>query len=237
MFWKYGYIVCITGIILFFHCFPVDAPLKDTLNEPELEFVGMAAVSDGQGGYTEAVHLHWTFAKTDATPLQSFTLLRQLTGDSVIDVFSGSRLIPPDTGDFFDELVNYTFPSHTIDSIIYRIMAVDTFGREGDTSDPCIAYIAPQPAFIAADAATGCYSWESWIRGGIFSWCRIWRDGESVDWTSSQLLEFPLTDKSATFNACLPDTLLPCSSGRWYYALFIKASESRSLKTGVIDVP
>jgi hypothetical protein len=224
-------------IALFLCCFPEDPPLPEGLSKPQLAFVGFTVVSNGNDGYTEAIHLHWTIAKNDENPVHSFTLLRKLPDDSVVDVFSGSRLIPPDTGDFFDELVNYTFPQNGFDSLVYRIFAVDASGRSGDTSKICIVFVVPQPFLILMNPATSCCSWESWIRGGVFSWCRIWRKGEAVDWTSKQYLEFPLTDKPAAFSACFPDSLQPMDGGRWYYALFVKAGESYSLKTGVTDVP
>jgi len=218
-------------------CFPVDpAPLR-IAGRPELRFVEMAPVADPVDGYRESVHLHWEFDRSDDQPLRFFTLLRKLSADSAFDVFFGSQLIPADTADFFDALEYHVYPRSGADSVLYRMYTIDTLGRSGDTSEICRVILAPQPVVTALDNSTRCIEWESWIRGGILSWCVIWSDENGRSWTSPRREEFPFTDKAAVFNACLPDSITFSSGSRWYYALYIKAYEAYSLKIGAVGVP
>jgi hypothetical protein len=164
-------------------------------------------------------------------------LLRKLSDDSSYDVFAGSRGIPSDTTEFLDILEDYTFPDNGFDSILYRMFAIDTAGRAGDTSDPCLLLVAPQADFQQFDDSTGCLKWESWIRGGVTSRCSVWCEEKDLYWNSERMEEFPFTDEPARFTACFPDTLMPPVAGRWWYALYIRANMVQSLVIGPIDVP
>jgi hypothetical protein len=215
----------------------VSPQLPPPPEKPVLLFDGMAVVADPFSAYREAVHLSWTTAAGEAAAVASYTLLRKIQPDTVYDVFAGSRLIPADTADFCDGLTGFTFPANGFDSIFYRICAVDTFGRTGDTSDACPVILAPQPDLIGFDTAQACLRWESWIRGGVFSWCTVWNARDGRGFTGEMLQEFPFTDQPARFSQCFPDSLSPPAGGRWYYALYIRANESYSLVIGSLDAP
>ncbi|MBN1308211.1 MAG: hypothetical protein JXA18_09865 [Chitinispirillaceae bacterium] len=233
---KDGFVAGVLLSVNLLNCLPVDSPLPQKLEKPILDFNGMAAVRDPVDGYHEAVHLSWTFTRTEETPVQSFTLLRKFPSDSFFDVFAGSRLIPADTTHFYDELAQHPFPADGFDSVSYRLCAVDTLGRTGDTSAVCAVILAPQAKFVNYDTVSGCLQWESWIRGGIFSWCTVWREADKQEWTSRLQDAFPQTDQPGRFSACFPDSLQPPAPGRWYYALFVKANDTHSLKIGTLDV-
>ncbi len=231
--------VVVAGALLIVNvlsCLPVVPPLQQRLEKPELYFVGMAVVGDPDEGFREALHLNWTLVRNEGMPVRSFTLFRRFPSDSFFDVFLGSQSIPADTTDFYDELVNHAFPESGIDSVYYRICAVDTFGRAGDTSDIGAFVFAPQAEFVGYDVTGGCFKWESWIRSGVSSWCTVWHESDGWRFTSERQEEFPFTDQPARFSACFPDSLQPPVPGRWYYALFIRANETNSLKVGSIDV-
>ena len=237
MFVKYGLYAAVLFAPGFFSCLPVDSPQPPLLEKPVLQLVGMAPVPDPVDGYHEAVHLTWTFDRSDNQPLQSFTILRKITADSLFDVFRGSRLIPADTVDFYDELKNYVYPRDGFDSVQYRIYATDSLGRNGDTSAVCGLRIAPQPRLVSLNDTAGCLAWESWIRGGIDSWCVVWSDENHRKWTSRRIEEFPFTDEPARFSACLPDSLRSITGLRWFCALYIKANEALSLRIEAFDAP
>ena len=238
MYVNHGLSVVALFVLYLCSCFPVDPRPSRLSGCPHLTCNGMVPVADPVDGYRESVHLSWTFATEDDQALHSFTLLRKLAADSVFDVFSRSREIPADTTNFFDELENQIFPHSGIDSVQYRILAVDSFGRTSDTSAICTFLLAPRPVFTSFDAPSGCLSWESWIRGGCTSWCMVWSDDAGGrSWTSPRRDEFPFTDEPARFSACLPDTMRVPGGGRWFYALNIRANEAYSLTIGEIDVP
>ncbi len=218
-------------------CVPMSPVLPAVLPGPVLEVRGMEAVADPIEGFREAVHLRWTAPeKTDHGSPRSYTLIRKASTDSAYDVFTGSRSIPSDTLNFSDRLTDFTSSSEGFDSIFYRIFAVDSMGRSGDTSEPCVFVLAPSPSFSSFDCYAGCVEWESWIRGGVFSWCTVWHETGPWNWTSERMEDFPETDKPARFAACLPDSLSPLPKGRWYCGLFIRIHGSFSLEVGAFDV-
>lgn len=237
MYVKYGPAAGILSVISLLSCLPVDPPLPQLLEKPDLYFDGFVVVPDQIDGYREAVHLSWTDNGNRSGLIHSYTLLRKLPEDSGYDVFSGSRDIPPDTAFFFDLLDDYAYPDESYDSIYYCMFATDTTGRAGDTSDPCLLFIAPQAELKLFEDSTGCLKWESWIRGGIASRCSVWNEENGAHWCSPRMEEFPFTDEPALFTACFPDSLNPQDAARWWYALYIRANTSQSLVTGVIDVP
>ncbi len=230
------FIAQVSLLLSLFFCIPVDSPRQPRLEAPQLSFGSMTAMADPTEGLTESVHLVWTIT-ADRSEVGSFTLLRRFTTDSLFNVFTGSRLIPADTTDFYDDLHGYTFPDHGADSIFYRLLAIDTLGRFSDTSEICTVAIAPQPELTGYDPQSGCLEWESWIRGGILSWCKVRNESGTLEWTGERQEEFPHTDEPGRFSACFPDSLRPPPCGKWYVALFVRAAEMNSLYTGSIDVP
>jgi hypothetical protein len=162
-------------------------------------------------------------------------------GDSAYDAtFPSSQEIPADSCNFFDRISSSVFPSayENYDSLIYKIYAVDNLGRASDTSAPCTLLIVKQPILKTRDLSGGCLSWYSDVNlTGPFSYCRIWNDSSGYSWTSNIFNTFPPTDKPAEFSACMPDSFLPRLHGIWFYALFIEIGNSKSLKSGYLDVP
>lgn len=229
MYRKCGY--CIIVLFLL-HCLPVSPSFTERLPAPALSFTELTFTSDVQRGIREAVHLQWKYPPESRASLGTFTLLRKFTGDSLFEVFSASREIPADTADFLDYLTNYQFPSSGFDTVLYQIVAIDTFGTPGDTSEACAVLLAPQPGLVSFDTEHGCLVWESWIRGGVFSWCTVRQTTATTFWTCDKMLEFPLTDEPATFTACVPQFV----PGKWQYALYVMSGTAHSLTTGVIDV-
>lgn len=221
---------------MMFSCI-IESPPISKVSKPQLIFDNLSFVKEGEK-YYEAIHLIWKLnSNEERENIASFVLLRKFSEDSTFDIFWGSRTIPADTFNFYDKLVEYRFPENSYDSISYRIFAIDKYGNNGDTSDVCVVYIAPQPRLKEYDIEKGCIRWESWIRGGIRSWCKIWSEEKEIEIMSKEIEEFPTTDKPAEFEFCLPDSLKHLSSGEWYYSIFVKANERYSIKVGNFDVP
>ncbi len=236
MFVNYGLYVAALIILQWLSCFPVDPQPYQLSGSPLLRCNGMVPVTDPVEGYREAIHLSWTYGE-GRQPVHTYTLLRRFSSDSVFDVFSRSRQIPGDTLNFYDILENRTFPQSGVDSVQYRILAVDTLGRSSDTSEACTFLLAPQPVFTSCDPSSRCCNWESWIRGGCTSWAVVFPAGEGQKWTSPRRDEFPFTDEPARFSACIPDSMNTRSGGQWYIALYLRANEAWSLLLEALDVP
>lgn len=224
-------------MVIVWSCIPVTPPFPKLLEKPVLGFVGMAPVFDTLNGYRESIHIAWTTPSVSTATINSFTLLRRIPPDSVFDIFTGSRKIPAGITDFYDDLAGFVFPVNGFDTIFYRICAVDENARTGDTSETVTVILAPQANMTRYDTAYACFQWDSWIRGGVFSWCTVWSDSVGASFTSSTEQTFPDTDEPARFSACFPDSIALPVHGRWYYALYIKANESSSLKVGSIYAP
>jgi hypothetical protein len=161
-------------------------------------------------------------------------------GDSAFDIFTQSQHIPADTLHFYDNLDPLVFPASgsNFSLLQYKIFAIDSLGRPGDTSDVCSLLVIQQPALNSFNLATNCLKWSSNAAfGGYFSYCKIWKDEYTKSWTGLRMDAYPPTDQPAVFTTCLPDSLKPLSTGRWHYAFFLEVVESRSLKTGFIDIP
>ena len=176
-------------------CFPVAPPVTVSLDAPLLSCQGFTVIPDDVDGYREALNLSWSIDYDDNAPLGSFNLLRKFSHDSVYELFQGSRNIPADTMHFYDQLTGYSFPESGYDSVYYRIVPVDTNGRAGDTSQVTAFVFAPQVIAHVYTPQTMCLSWESWIRGGIFSWCEVWFGADTVSWKSSRMEMFPCREK------------------------------------------
>ncbi len=233
---KYRYHLVLLLLIHILTCLPYTPIPIQKLPKPSLFFAEMAFVPDPLEGYREAICLRWTMPGTENENIRSFTLIRKFSSDSLFEVFGGSRLIPGDTCRFCDILDGHTFPFVGFDSVFYRIYAVDKSGLNGDTSDICKVILAPQPRLLGYDADRYCFKWESWIRGGVFSWCAVRHENKLLEWTSEPAVLFPQTDEPALFSSCFPDSMKPPAAGRWYYGLFVKANDSYSLKIGYVDV-
>lgn len=214
----------------------IEAPPRFKVSKPNLIFNELSFVKEGEE-YYEAIHLSWHLNNEEKEYVSCFVLLRKFSEDSIFDVFFGSRAIPSDTFNFYDRLIGYRFPYNGYDSICYKIFTIDKYGYNGDTSDVCIVYIAPQPQLKGYDKEKGCIKWESWIRGGIRSSCKIWNEEKKIEIKSENIELFPFTDKPALFEFCLPDSIKPLIVGKWFYAIYIKASERYSIKVGYFDVP
>jgi hypothetical protein len=192
-------------------------------------------------GFVEAVHLQWTPPEKSTISPNFYTILRMFPGDSVFDIFTQSQYIPADTLDFYDNIDPSVFPASgsNFGLLQYKIFALDSLGRPGDTSDVCSLRVIQQPALDSLNLVTNCIQWSSNADfGGPKSYCTIWKDDKIQSWTSNTTVVYPPTDQPAIFTACLPDSLKPLSTGRWYYALFIDIGDySHSVKTGFIDIP
>jgi hypothetical protein len=161
--------------------------------------------------------------------------LRKLPSDSLYDVFSLSQRIPSEVTSFYDPIDLDVFPTEGFDTLYYRVFAVDIHGRPGDTSEPQILLLAPQPRMKSFNRITGCIQWESWVRGGQISYGDFWIDSSTCNWTSKPVEAFPRTDEPAMFTSCRPDSCELFGRSTFYYALFIDVVDAHSIRVGKIQ--
>jgi hypothetical protein len=188
--------------------------------------------------YREAVHIEWTPPPDDSIAVRSFTLLRKTYDDSLFDVIKHG--IPDSIVSFNDDLTPIGFPLNGYNLIMYKVFAIDTLGRAGDTSAACSLYLAPQPELSTLDTVTRCFGWLSRnIQGSVTSHIKLWNSTGDSLWTSKRVEELGNEQVPVNFSACLPDSLKPLLPGIWYFAVFLEANGSlyQSMKVGPFNVP
>lgn len=188
--------------------------------------------------YHEAVHIEWSPPPADSIAVRSYTLLRKTYNDSLFDAFKHG--IPDSIVSFNDDLMPIGFPLSGYNLIVYKVFAIDTLGRAGDTSVACSLYLAPQPELTTLDTATRCFGWFSRnIQGSVTSHIKLWNSTGDSLWTSPRVEELGSENDQVPFSACLPDSLKPLLPGIWYFAIFLEANGSlyQSMKVGPFNVP
>jgi len=187
--------------------------------------------------FREAIHVGWVRPSEDSIGIRSYTLLRKNFDDSLFDICSHD--IPDSVTSFDDDLNLIGFPANGYFLIRYRVFAVDTLGRPGDTSAACSLYVAPQPEFTALDTTSWCFGWLSRsIQGSVTSHIKIWNGAGNRTWTSPDSEKFGNEQVPVNFQACLPDSLKPPLPDQWYYTIFLEANGSlyQSIKVGSFNV-
>jgi hypothetical protein len=188
--------------------------------------------------YREAIRIGWVAPSADSIAIRSYTLLRKTYNDSLFDVCSHGI---PDTITFFnDDLTLTGFPADGYFLVMYKVFAIDTLGRAGDTSAACSLYIAPQPELTTLDTTTWCFGWLSHsIQGSVTSHLKLWNAAGNFSWNSPRTEELGSESTPVPFSACLPDSLKPLPSGAVYFAIFLEANGSlyQSMKVGSFNVP
>ncbi len=216
-------------------CQPL-APPPPELGKPSITGIELTYTKDALGEYIEAAKISWIPPEIDSLSVSYYSLVRKLPGDSIFDVFPMSQFIPADTLIFEDPLEAQVFPKGNVNSVYYKVYAVDDLGRQGQFSDVCSLRIASQP-FDIVFGQDNCLEWESDLLGAVYSFARIWNDNSGNSITSEIVRVYSQTDDPASFKFCIPSQMLPMTSGKWNYALFVELNELRSVKIGYFNVP
>jgi len=231
------FLICIFQICLILigtACIPDNVIMPPRLKKPIITKAKFDAVKlPSIGDYSEALHLSWTPPPTDSNAISAFVLLKRVPGDTIFEHYAN---IPPDTSDFYEAVDRTNFPIEDYDSLCFRLYALDTLGRPGDTSETYILYTVPQP--LTDTIANGCFKWrERGVFSSVISYMKLWNDSLKIHWTSDKYDAFPPVEKDAEYSACIPDSLLAIRKIKWYYCFYIEASERYSILMGTLDVP
>lgn len=229
---KLAFLICF--ILIGPSCIIDNIIMPPKLKEPIISKANFDAVNlPSIGDYTEALHVSWTPPPTDSNAISAFVLLKRVPGDTVFEQYAN---IPPDMSDFYEAVDRSNFPLEGYDSIFFRVYALDTLGRPGDTSEIYTLYTVPQP--LLDTITKGCFKWrERGVFSGVVSYMKLWNDSLKIQWESDRYDEFPPVEKDAIYNTCIPDSLLAIRKIKWYYCLYIEASERYSILMGTLDVP
>ena len=218
-------------------CPTIEPPLPPRLSSPIIDSITLTGYNKILNVHRETLKLNWSPPLNQYTSVASYTLLRKTARDSLFDIFDMSRSI--DMLEFHDDLNVIGFPSSFYDSISYRIFAVDSLGRSGDTSHIFSIMLAVQPSFKEFNQTSWTFKWTVLgILGAMTSHIKIWNKDQSRIWSSTPQIQYPGENQILTFSVSLPQNLIPLQPGDWYYGIFVEANgaERQSLKVGSIKI-
>ncbi|MBN1128265.1 MAG: fibronectin type III domain-containing protein [Chitinispirillaceae bacterium] len=212
-----------------------------TSARPDAPVIVEVSISEARlfESWREAIRLQWSPPSNDSIGIMYYTLIRKTDNDSVFDIFANSRLIPDSLSTFFDDLQSIGFPEDSYLLVQYRIFAIDSLGRSGDTSTACSLYLARQPTIDTIDTGRSVFRWRTqFIQGSVATFLKLWNGDGTVSFSSPQQEEFGSWDYPVLFSAKLPDSLSPVPPGRWYCAIYLYAMgiERQSLKVDSFNV-
>jgi hypothetical protein len=219
-------------------CQPFDPITPPRLSAPDITIirVGEARLFSS---YREAIHIEWRTPVNDSAGIRSFSIIRKTENDSVFDLFTRSQGIPPSIDSFNDDIKPIGFPNEGYLLVKYRIFAIDTLGRPGDTSAICSLFLARQPQLDTIDLPRSSFRWHSqFIQGSVATYMNLWNKDGSVTWSSPRQEDFGSWDYPLYFNATVADSLAPLAMGNWYYAIYLFAmgNDRQSLKVDSFNV-
>jgi len=180
--------------------------------------------------YRPSMQLSWTSPGTDSLPVKSFVILQKNDGDSGFAVLV--REIPRTVTTYFDNLDKVSFPGFpNTKTIRYRIFAIDSLGRSGDTSqtDSIILLWQPNLSFpIERDTMTNA-TYLAWsvqsIQAGFYTTVFLYNDSNGLLWKNISSTPTYLTDGSSVYDtAQISSTILPLKPGNYSWAVRIDAS-------------
>ncbi|MBN2037339.1 MAG: hypothetical protein JW768_11400 [Chitinispirillaceae bacterium] len=229
-----------SGIIITVVCMcqPFDPITPPRLSAPEATVIRLSEARLFSS-YREAIHLEWEPPVNDSAGIRSYSIIRKTSSDSVFDLFTRSQGIPPSIDSFNDDIKPIGFPNEGFTLVEYRIFAIDTLGRSGDTSAICSLFLVRQPQLDTIDLPRSSFRWHSrFIQGSIATYLHLWNRDGSVTWSSPRQEDFGSWDYPLYFSATVADSLLPLTAGSWYYAIYLFAmgNDRQSLKVDSFNV-
>jgi hypothetical protein len=174
--------------------------------------------------YRPAVHLEWTAPHSDSLSIREFVILEKSSDSGRFSVLV--RSIPDSIPDYFDNLDRIVFPQHwDIRTIQYRIYAIDTLGRSGDTSAIDSFYLAWPPDIIRPSETDTVQPdslvWTVFgVMNGYFSYVYLFSDSGGCIWQSPRpgMPVYSNHDKTDRFAVAVPESLPLPSGGPYYWA-------------------
>jgi hypothetical protein len=171
--------------------------------------------------YRPAVHLTWKPPRSDSLSIREFVILQKSIDSSTFSVLV--RSIPDTITEYDDDLDRVVFPQPwDIKTMQYRIFAVDSLGRSGDTSAiDSVAIAWPPTPLWPADMDTvrpDSLVWSVFgVMNGYFSNAALYSENAGLIWQSPipDTPTYSNHDKTDHFVAPLPGSSL--LSGTTYY--------------------
>ena len=216
-------------------CLPIAStcPTSDpfpppTIQAPSFTSMDVTGIKSG-GAYQGAIHMQWTLTTSDSSPVKEFVILRKKQSDSAFGILHHG--IPDSIFNDYDVIDPKDLPQDQLfgspyTSIRYRIFAIDTFGRSGDTSaqDSALLTWTPTAVYPVDTLKENSIKWSTRAyQGGYFSYVLLWNDASGLLWTSPKPPEPTYGNATEdSFSVRLPTALYPLSPGKYYYGVKVE---------------
>ncbi len=210
------------------------------LNAPSFQDREIVTVWDSREEmYREAVHLTWNAPPTASVSIHPYKILRYVEVDSTVAL----EEIPDSVREFFDPTYRLFRSSGSrlfFQTVYYRVFAVDSMGRSGDTSVACTVTLAPK-AELTEPGAVLTVPRFSWVYHEFASPAETWievRNIDSVIWRSPR---FRKNFSHVEHTRCtVPDSVFAEGERYWWEAQVVVVSPvpklPASVTVGAFDV-
>jgi hypothetical protein len=172
--------------------------------------------------YRPAVHLTWKPPHTDSLSIREFVILQKSIDSSVFSILV--RSIPDSITAYDDNLDRIAFPvAWDVSTMQYRIFAIDTLGRSGDTSAiDSIALAWPPTPLWPPDRDSVRPDTLAWsvfgVEMGYYTYVSLYSNSTGLVWKSPRpdTPTYSNHDKTDHFTVPVPSSL-SLSSGTTYF--------------------
>jgi hypothetical protein len=209
-------------------CLPPEPALPPLLNAPVFT-KGTVVIENASGIWQEMIRLEWTPSDSSYSAINEYVILTEIPFDTAVDSMGIIDMEPqrlPASKTFAyhpTESIRRLTPDSQIVTIHYRIFAIDSLDRSGDTSSSFEVSLLKTVVLVSpADTLhNNRFHWEFvGIADEIFSnMLLIWPDSISKQYVGDTSSAFAFLYDPLKFIVSLPDTLLPLHSGYYTWAV------------------
>jgi hypothetical protein len=217
----------------FLACFllGLSCPTPESFPPPPLSapvFSGDTLIAAKFDTYRPSVHLTWKEPRSDSLSIREFVILQNSSDSGGFSILV--RSIPDTITEFYDNLDRIVFPQPwDFRTIKYRIFAIDTLGRSGDTSGIDSVALAWPPVLLRpADndsVLPDSLAWSvSGVMSGFFTYVYLYSDDSGLVWKSPRP-DTPIYsnhDKTDFFATALPPSLSLTRGASYYWAVKVE---------------
>ena len=195
------------------------------LRAPVFTGIGITGIKISDA-YRAAVRLQWDLRGKDSLPVSQYVILRKKQStDTAFSVLHYA--IPDSVFDDYDVLLTNDVPAQGVYSKIgYRIFAIDTMERSGDTSatDSIRICWAPLVGYPQDTLKQNLFKWYTiQYMAGYFTYLYLWDETKGLCWTSPMPNEPSYGHETLdSFFVHLPDSLYPLATGDYWYGLKVE---------------
>ncbi len=194
--------------------------------------------------YRPAIHITWKAPATDTLAIKEYVILTKSDDSAGFSVLV--RNIPNTVLNYYDNIDRISIPANEIKSVYYKIFAIDSLGRNGDTSslDSFIVSWPPKQIFpLSSDTIVpdSLVFTVSGVMGGYYPYVFLCSDSMGVFWKSPKpdTPTYSFADKTDRFIVQVPKTITFVKNSMYYWAVKVEipTGNSQALAVSRFYVP